>query len=97
MEAGTTLTLIKIVDPEVEESFRGLDPASYSALVEGWATRTYRIENGMSAGILVWFSADRHGDRFPFSSRIAHAAIVPEDNGDDRLESPAAAGLANRS
>jgi len=96
VEAGTTLTLVKVYDPEADESVRGLDQPNYYLYVEGWATRTYRIETGASAGVLVGFSADRIGSRFPFSSRIAHAAIIPEGNGGDRLESPAATGLTNR-
>jgi hypothetical protein len=79
VEAGTTLTLVKVYDPEADETVRELDVANYYAYVEGWATRTYRIETGRSAGVLVGFSADRRGNRFPFSSRLAHAAIVPED------------------
>jgi hypothetical protein len=78
VEADTRLTLMDTYDPDADERSLNLDVASYYQYFEGWATRTYRIDDGPSAGILVRFSADRRGNRFPFSSRVAHAAIVPD-------------------
>lgn len=77
VEAGTVLTLTAFNDPWDDERVHELDPGSYYAYAEGWATRTYRIEDGQCAGVQVWFSADPRGNRFPFSSRLAHEAIVP--------------------
>jgi hypothetical protein len=94
VEAGTTLTLVKVTAPVRREPDH--DVADYYTYVEGWATRTYRIETGTSASILVWFSADRRGDRFPFSSRIAHAALVPESTEEPSPEQRAIPGLADR-
>lgn len=70
---------MKVYDPEDEPEIRDIDVATYYAYYEGWATRTYRIETGRCAGVLVVFSADKRGNRFPLSSRIAHAAIVSGD------------------
>jgi hypothetical protein len=79
VETGTALTLVRTYDPEAEEWVRDLDMVNYT-YVEVGATRTYRIEDGLSAGVLIVFSADPRGGRIPFSSRLAHAAIVPEDD-----------------
>jgi hypothetical protein len=97
LDAGTTLTLVKVYDAEGDESVSGLDVANFYAYVEGWSTRTYRIETGRSAGVQVSFSADRRGNRFPFSSRLAHAALNPEDAGVSSPQAPATTGLTNRS
>ena len=80
VETGTALTLVETYDPEAAESGRALPAPMYYEFAEGWATRTYRIEDGLSAGVRIDFSADARGRRFPFSSCLAHAAIVPEDD-----------------
>ena len=78
VDAGTRLTLLATYDPDEDERVRDLDMVSYYQWAEGWATRTFRIDDGPSAGIRVTFSADRRGSRFPFSSRVALASIVPD-------------------
>jgi hypothetical protein len=81
VEAGAVLTLVEIYDPATDETFRDFDLVSYITYAEDWDTRTYRIETGRSAGVLVRFSATRLGGRFPYSSRLVHAALVPEQAG----------------
>ncbi len=78
VNAGTRLTLLETYDPDEDERARGLDMISYYQWADGWAMRTFRIDDGPSAGIRISFSADRRGNRFPFSSRVALAAIVPQ-------------------
>lgn len=75
--AGTELTLVETYDPDADPQAQELDMVNYYMYVEGWATRTYKIEDGSCAGIRVWFSADCVGNRFPYSSRLAHAEIAP--------------------
>lgn len=79
---GTRLTLVRAYDAEAAAGAADLaDPVTYWQYIEGWSTRTYRIEGGPSAGLLVWLPADARGLRFPLSARIAHAAIVPDPQG----------------
>jgi hypothetical protein len=88
VEAGAILTLVEVFEPDFSEGWN-----SHEA---DWESRTYRIETGLSAGVLVEFSAERFGDRFPFSSRIVHAALVPEGDGDLGPVTAATRRLANR-
>ena len=80
IDEGTRLTLVKTYDPETDPSMIGLAMALYYEYFDGWAKRTYRVVDGQAAGTLLHFSADRIGSRFPISSRIAHAAIVPAES-----------------
>ena len=73
VDAGTTLTLVGKEFPADQDH----DLSTYYAYFEGWAMRIYRIDDGPSAGIKLYFSADPVGDRFPASSRLAHATFEP--------------------
>ncbi len=73
IDAGTTLTLVGKEFPADQDH----DLSTYYAYFEGWAMRIYRIDDGPSAGIKLYFSADPVGDRFPASSRLAHATFEP--------------------
>jgi len=82
--AGTRLTLVETFDPRDDEQTAHLDMISYYQWADGWASRTYQVDEGPSAGLRLAFSSDARGSRFPFSSRLAHAAIVPADDDETR-------------
>jgi hypothetical protein len=78
IDDGTRLTLIKTYDPDTDESAaRENDYHILAMFYDGWATRTYSIEDGPSTGIKVTLPSDPGGHRFPLSSLLAHAAIRP--------------------
>lgn len=77
LDTGTRLILVEEYDPDADERNRALGMEAYDRWVDGWAMRTFQIEDGTSAGIRVHLSTDQAGRRFPPSSFLGLAALVP--------------------
>ncbi len=73
VDAGTRLTLLATYDPDEDERVRDLDMVSYYQWAEGWATRTFRIDDGPSAGP---GRRSRLTERFSLSLLIARRTRV---------------------
>lgn len=72
---GTMLELLAAEDPEARPS--NMTMADWYRHEEGWRMKQYRVLAGDSQGVRVWLSCSPASGRFPLSTLLAHAALVP--------------------